>query len=90
MIDDAAIGEAILRLAAQCGPHRSICPSDAARALAPTRTDDWQFLLPAVRRVAADLARAGRIDMLRKGRKVSPDGVKGVIRLRLAAPAPIG
>ncbi len=73
------IEAAILRLAEARGPDRSICPSEVARDLEP----DWQRLMTAVRRAAVRLAQAGRIDILRKGRAVPPDGVKGVIRLRI-------
>ena len=70
----------ILRLTAACGPDKSICPSEVARALDP----EWQKLSSAVRRCAIRLAEAGTIDILRKGRLVAPAGVKGVIRLRIA------
>jgi len=78
----AEIETTILALTAERGPDKSICPSEVARALRP----DWQPLLAEVRRIAFGLAAAGRIDILRKGKVVEPDGVKGVIRLRLAQP----
>jgi hypothetical protein len=69
----------ILRLTAACGPDKSICPSDVARAL----DVDWQPRLKQVRAAAVELARAGRIDILRKGKPVSDlDSLRGVIRLR--------
>jgi len=80
----AEIEATILALTTQRGPAKSICPSEVARALRP----DWQPLLTEVRRVPCRLATAGQIDILRKGRAVEPAGVKGVIRLRLAQPAP--
>ncbi len=79
----AEIEATILALTTQRGPAKSICPSEVARALRP----DWQSLLSEVRRVACRLATAGQIDVLRKGHVVEPDGVKGVIRLRMAQPA---
>jgi hypothetical protein len=36
-----------------------------------------------VRRAAAELADAGRIDILRKGKPIPPGEMRGVIRLRL-------
>jgi hypothetical protein len=42
-------------------------------------------LLSAVRRHAAALAAAGRIDILRKGKPIDPTEMRGVIRLRLRA-----
>ncbi len=80
----AEIEATILVLTAQRGPAKSICPSEVARALRP----NWQSLLTEVRRVACRLAVAGQIEILRKGQAVEPLGVKGVIRLRLARPAP--
>lgn len=68
----------ILRLVAERGPGRSICPSEAARALDP----DWRPLLGRVREAALRLLAAGRIEILRKGRPVEPAAVRGVIRLR--------
>ena len=73
----------ILRLTAARGADKSICPSEVARALDP----EWQKLSSAVRRAAIRLAEAGRIDILRKGKRVEPAGVKGVIRLRIGQPA---
>ncbi len=72
----------ILRLTEAQGPEKSISPSEVARALDP----EWQKLSSAVRRAAIRLAEAGRIDILRKGKRVAPAGVKGVIRLRIAGP----
>jgi hypothetical protein len=69
----------ILRQLAAAAPGRSVDPGEVAKALDP----EWQKLTSAVRRAAVRLAEAGRIDILRKGRRVEPAGVKGVIRLRL-------
>ena len=81
MDEPAPIEAAILRLAAERGPDKSICPSEVARALEA----DWRPLMAPVRRAAIRLALAGRIDILRHGRPVGPDPVKGVIRLRARA-----
>lgn len=77
---ELAIEATVLRLVEERGPVKSICPSEAARALAA----DWHALMGPVRRVAVRLAQAGRIEILRKGRPVDPADVRGVIRLRLA------
>jgi len=81
MKEQSRIEATILRLTAECGRHRSICPTDIARALDPA----WRTLLTAVRRAAIGLARDGRIEILRKGRLADPATVKGVIRLRMVA-----
>jgi hypothetical protein len=77
---DNVIAEEILQQVQARGPDRSICPSEVARALTPA----WQSLMTAVRRVAVTLAKANQIEILRKGRPVDPDAIKGVIRLRLS------
>ena len=80
---DDRVDNTILELCAARGPQSSICPSEAARALAPAG-EDWRPLMGRVRRRAVDLARAGRIEILRKGKPVPDlDAFKGVIRLRI-------
>ena len=74
-----AITDALLRIAAERGPEKSLCPTDVARAVS---TENWRPLLGAVRKVAADLARQGKIEILRKGKPINPDEMRGVIRLR--------
>jgi len=80
-MSEAAIREAILAIAAERGAEKSLCPSEAARRLAP---EAWRPLMARVRREAITLAREGRIEILRKGKPVDPDGaIRGVIRLRI-------
>lgn len=81
-LPDQAIARVILELAAERGPAASICPSEAARALAGAGPD-WRSLLAPVRRVAAALARGGQIDILRHGKPIDPAAMRGVIRLRV-------
>jgi hypothetical protein len=77
------IEDTILDLVAARGPEKSICPSEVARALQPgPQQEGWQSLMTPVRQAAIRLAKAGRIDILRKGKPVGPDEVRGVIRLR--------
>ncbi len=79
---DAAIMASILRLVAERGPSRSICPSEAAREVAQAEgRADWHLLMGNVRRIAGRLQAEGRVEILRKGRPVAAD-VRGVIRLR--------
>jgi hypothetical protein len=80
--------QAILDVLATRGATKSICPTDAARALAGNPADDkWRAKLSPIRLAAQRLARAGKIEILRKGKPVAPEDAKGVIRLRLP-PAP--
>ncbi|MBD0271707.1 MAG: DUF3253 domain-containing protein [Acetobacteraceae bacterium] len=82
---EAAIRDEILRQTAARGPGRSICPSEVARALAGGGEDGpWRSLMGPVRRAAFELARAGRVEVLRKGKPVPPEAARGVIRLRAA------
>ena len=53
----------------------TICPSDAARALA----EDWRPLMDPVRRVADGM---DEIEITQKGRVVELDAARGPIRLR--------
>ncbi len=86
--DDAAIRREILRQTAARGTGRSICPSEVARALAGGEDGPWRPLMGPVRRAALGLARAGRIEILRKGKPVPPEAARGVIRLRGADAGP--
>jgi len=68
-------------------------PVEVARAFqaatVPDSTDPeaWHRHLSAVRRAALRLAGLGQVEILRKGKPVAPDGVRGVIRMRLPAAA---
>lgn len=79
---EGAVEAAILALAGRPGAPRSIDPSEPARALAEGG-EDWQRLLPAVRRAAVRLALAGKLVIYRKGKPVDPEDFRGVYRLGL-------
>ena len=85
--DHAAIQREILRQTSARGSARSICPSEVARALVGGEDGPWRPLMGPVRRAAVELARAGRIEILRKGKPVPPEAMRGVVRLRAAAGA---
>ncbi|MEI9904713.1 MAG: DUF3253 domain-containing protein [Asticcacaulis sp.] len=59
-----------------------ISPNDVAKAV---DRENWQRELPKVRAVAIGLARQGRLQVLRKGKPIEPEGLKGIYRLRLPA-----
>ena len=81
----APLETAIFSLLAERGVGKTICPSEAARAVDP---QDWRPLMGQARATAVGLARAGRLVITRHGRPVDPDVFKGVYRLRLPdAPA---
>ncbi|MGY2053164.1 DUF3253 domain-containing protein [Methylobacterium sp. JK268] len=82
--NDPAIAETLLRLVAERGPDKTICPSEVARALGGPHPDGWAPLMQPVRREAVRLMKEGRIAILRKGRVVpDPDDFRGVYRLSL-------
>ena len=75
-VSDAEIEAKILELLEARDPGKTICPSDAARALA----EDWRPLMDPVRSVAREM---DEIEITQKGRVVDPDTARGPIRLRL-------
>ncbi len=84
VVDDRTIAAAILALAEARGAAKTLCPSEAARALAGSAaSDDWRALMPDVRRVAAALVAEGRIVATQRGRPVDPLAARGPIRLGL-------
>lgn len=60
------------------GEHKTICPSEVARAVDPV---NWRARMPAVRAEATRLAAAGVIVALQRGRVVNPSEARGPIRL---------
>lgn len=76
--------QAILDTLAARGQQKSISPTEAARTLAGNPPDEsWHRSLAPVKLAAQRLARAGQIEILRKGKPVDPEMLHGVIRLRL-------
>ncbi|MCA3594715.1 MAG: DUF3253 domain-containing protein [Methylobacterium sp.] len=80
-MSDTMIEEKLLALAAERGPEKTFCPSEAARALGGPHPDGWAPLMQPVRREAVRLALAGRLVISRKGKPVDPTDFKGVYRL---------
>lgn len=80
--DDRTVAETLMALAEHRGRDKSFCPSEAARALFDEQ--HWRDHMDDVRRVALDLAREGRLEMLARGQRLSPEVAhRGPIRLRL-------
>lgn len=77
-VSNTLIRETILAQTSERGIEKSICPSEVARALAT----EWQSLMSRVRREAIVLMQEGEIEILRKGKPVPAEEVRGVIRLR--------
>jgi len=75
-VSDKEIEAKILELLHRRDEGKTICPSDAARALA----QDWRPLMDDVRKVAKEM---DEVEITQKGRAVDPDAARGPIRLRL-------
>ncbi|KPF63475.1 hypothetical protein IP69_19075 [Bosea sp. AAP35] len=81
--DETELEATILGLTAQRGEGKTICPSEAARALGGDHPDGWGPLMQPIRRVAVRLMKEGKLVITRKGRPVDPDDFRGVYRLRM-------
>lgn len=93
MVSDDDIVQVVFGLLKARDPSASICPSEAARALAAGETP-WRALMPRVRDVARRLAGEGRLAITQREATLLPDAPwRGAVRLRLppggrgAAPA---
>jgi hypothetical protein len=80
MSQDEQLRAAILDLLARRGPGKTICPSDAARAVAG---DAFRPLMDPARAAAAELVRAGEIEVTQRGQVVDLASARGPVRLRL-------
>jgi hypothetical protein len=69
----------ILELLERRGPGKTICPSDAARALAG---ENFRPLMDTARAAAAELAAGGEIEVTQRGEVVDIAQARGPIRLR--------
>lgn len=78
--DEAQARAAISSLLDQRAEGKTICPSEAARALGGD--DGFRELMPLVRDAARTMVAAGEIDVTQKGEVVDLDSARGPIRLR--------
>jgi hypothetical protein len=77
----AEIEAAILALLARRDPGKTICPSDAARALAGDAA--FRPLMEPVRATARDMAARGTLEWTQRGELIDPASARGPVRLRL-------
>jgi hypothetical protein len=73
--------DAILEILQARSPEASMCPSEAARAIAGT---DFREHMDLVRETAAGLAAEGVIEVTQGGRPVDIARARGPVRLRRA------
>lgn len=79
MDSDAALEQALRALLDARADDASVCPSEAARAVAP---DDWRPLMPAARAAAGRLAAAGEVEVTQGGEVVDVTTARGPVRVR--------
>jgi hypothetical protein len=80
---DAALEAAILRLLAERGRDKTICPSEAAKLVGGKDTrSDWEGLMEPARAAARRLVAQGMIVVTQGGRVVDASTAKGAIRLK--------
>ncbi|WAB84391.1 DUF3253 domain-containing protein [Microcella daejeonensis] len=88
---DRTLEESIRSLLAQRAHDATICPSEAARAVAAAEgasggaeDEAWRALMEPARRAARRLVAAGEVEITQGGRVVDPSTAKGPIRVRRA------
>lgn len=75
---DVALERKVVELLEQRAAGATICPSEAARAVA----EDWRPLMERARMAARRLVDAGAVEITQRGRVVDPSSARGPIRVR--------
>lgn len=78
---DRELEEAILRLLAERGAGKTICPSEAAKVVGGAEESSWRALMEPARRAARRLVASGKCRVLQGGREVDPSRARGAIRI---------
>jgi len=76
---DRALQDALRDLLATRGRDGSVCPSEAARAVAPQQ---WRALMEPARAAARRLVAGGEAEITQQGHVVDPSRARGPIRVR--------
>lgn len=79
-INEQKLKEEIITLAKRRGPDKTICPSEAARAV---DSDNWRTLMEDIRDAAQSLQEKGFITVEQNGEPVDLNEVSGPVRLRI-------
>ncbi|GAA4119612.1 hypothetical protein GCM10022415_19880 [Knoellia locipacati] len=87
---DRALEGSILDLLGNRAAGATICPSEAARAVAASDdgsgagpgAQEWRALMEPARRAARRLVDAGEVEIVQGGKVVDPSTAKGPIRVR--------
>lgn len=67
---------AIMKLLGERGADKTICPSEAARAIGGA---GWRDLMPTVHAAARALALEGLVELRQGGKRVGTDGTDGIV-----------
>ena len=80
---DRELGLAINELLERRGNGKTVCPSEAAKAVGGTEPEAaWRNLLEPARMAARRLVASGDVEIIQHGRVVDPSTAKGPIRIR--------
>jgi hypothetical protein len=81
---DDRLERSILSLLAERSAEATICPSEAARAVAgpDAGEDGWRSLMGPAREAAARLVAAGEVEVTQGGAVVDPLTARGPVRIR--------
>ncbi len=79
------IRDVLLLMAAESPSGKPIGPDAIARAIAGKNEKVWRRLMKPVKDEAVRLAKDGKVILLRKGKPVDPDRLRGLYRIRLRA-----
>jgi hypothetical protein len=82
-VSEAEIERTIRALLERRAPGKTICPSDAARALGGD--EGFRPLMEPVRATARAMVARGELEVTQSGQVIDPDTARGAIRLRLPA-----
>lgn len=76
---DADLDRALVRLLADRGASKTVCPSEVARAVGG---EQWRDLMEPARAAARRAVARGEAEITQQGRVVDPSTAKGPIRIR--------
>lgn len=80
-LSDEAVIETIIQMCTAAWPDESVKPEDIAMTLHP---QEWQVLTKRIRLAVKQLAEAGLVQILRKGKPADPEDFKGIYRVQIA------
>lgn len=81
----AEIRERMIALASERGPTKAVDPMEVAVSIAGKDEKVWRRLMKPIKDEAARLGKKNQIVVLRKGKPVEPDKIRGLWRYRLLA-----